>query len=278
MEEHNYKNYYAIIPANVRYAKKLTPNAKLLYGEITALCNEKGYCWASNSYFADIYGVSKVSISKWIKSLVDNGYINSVITYKECSKEIDKRCLTIVKEHIEENVNTPIENFNAPIKEKFNTYLRKDNKGIKEKFNTPLRKVNTPIKEKFKENNTINNTINNNIYKKENQKWKTEIEEVVDYLNSKTNTNYKSTGEKTQRCIKARLNEGFSVDDFKKVIDTKCSEWLNTDYAIYLRPETLFGSKFEGYLNTPTKKIPKDIYAPLTKEEEEWENAHCIVC
>lgn len=70
------RHYYAIIPANVRYDKELTPNAKLLYGEITALCNEKGYCWASNSYFSDLYNVSKVSISKWLKQLEEKNLVN----------------------------------------------------------------------------------------------------------------------------------------------------------------------------------------------------------
>lgn len=76
------KNYYAIIPANVRYDEQLKANAKLLYGEITGLCNEKGFCWASNQYFAELYKVSKTSISLWIKELIDNGYI-------EIESEID---------------------------------------------------------------------------------------------------------------------------------------------------------------------------------------------
>ena len=65
----NKKSYYAIIPANVRYSKKLKANEKLLYGEITALTNEKGFCYASNNYFANLYDVSKTSVSKWISSL-----------------------------------------------------------------------------------------------------------------------------------------------------------------------------------------------------------------
>lgn len=116
------KSYYAIIPASVRYDEELTPNAKLLYGEITALCNEKGYCWASNSYFSELYKVSKVSISKWINQLVTKGYLSSDLQYKEGTKEILNRYIRIV---------------NDPIKEK----------------------LSTPIKEKFKDNNTvINNT------------------------------------------------------------------------------------------------------------------------
>ena len=73
------KGYYAIIPAEVRYDASLPANAKLLYGEITALCNEKGFCWASNRYFADLYGVSEKSISRWIAELDFKGYIHSEV-------------------------------------------------------------------------------------------------------------------------------------------------------------------------------------------------------
>jgi len=70
-------NYYAIIPADVRYDDRLTPNAKLLYGEITALSNKKGFCFATNKYFAELYKVSKVSISKWINQLIEFDYLNA---------------------------------------------------------------------------------------------------------------------------------------------------------------------------------------------------------
>ena len=80
---------------------------------------------------------------------------------------------------------------------------------------------------------------------------------IVEYLNEQAGTNYKHTSKKTQTCIHARLEEGFSVDDFKSVIDKKCTAWKGTEYEQYLRPETLFGTKFESYLNakvTPGKR------------------------
>ena len=87
--KHTEPSFYAIIPANVRYNKNLCANAKLLYGEITALCNQKGYCWAENNYFAELYNVSKSSISKWISSLVENNFISTEIIYKENTKATD---------------------------------------------------------------------------------------------------------------------------------------------------------------------------------------------
>jgi len=67
--------YYAIIPADVRYCNKLTANAKLLYGEITALCHREGFCWATNTHFAKLYKVNRATISVWINSLEENEFI-----------------------------------------------------------------------------------------------------------------------------------------------------------------------------------------------------------
>lgn len=75
-------------------------------------------------------------------------------------------------------------------------------------------------------------------------------QQIVDYLNEKTGKQYKHTTKKTQSLIKARTKEGFSLDDFKQVIDNMSSQWMNDNKMNqYLRPETLFGTKFEGYLN-----------------------------
>tara|TARA_R100001440_G_C2522536_1_gene119039 strand:+ start:3961 stop:4617 length:657 start_codon:yes stop_codon:yes gene_type:complete len=105
-------NYYAIISAEVRYDKSLSANAKLLYGEITCLTNENGFCFATNKYFADLYNKSKVTISKWISELVVSGYVSTSYTYKEGSKEIDKRYISILKGGVKENLKGGIkENF-----------------------------------------------------------------------------------------------------------------------------------------------------------------------
>ena len=109
-----------------------------------------------------------------------------------------------------------------------------------------------PTIQKDKENNkTINNTSINNIYI---------VEQVIKHLNKITNSNYKSTTRTTRDKIIARLNEGFTLDDFIVVIDKKFWDWKGTKFEQYMRPETLFGTKFESYLNQPVKKkTTKDI-------------------
>lgn len=86
--------------------------------------------------------------------------------------------------------------------------------------------------------------------KKENAKVQIEVyDEIVNYLNQSTGSSYKSNSKITRTYIDARLNEGYTVEDFIKVISIKSTKWLNTKFAEFLRPQTLFSNKFESYLN-----------------------------
>lgn len=103
-----------------------------------------------------------------------------------------------------------------------------------------------------KSNTSNNDSSNNDLSNKEdsNNDNKIPYVEIVTYLNQAANTNYRNSTKKTQTLIKARWNEGFRLEDFKTVIDIKTKEWLNDKKMNqYLRPETLFGTKFESYLN-----------------------------
>ncbi len=118
-------------------------------------------------------------------------------------------------------------------------------------------------KDKLSKDNNINKLSSsepNSDPEPEKQKsQKIPYEKIVDYLNRKTNSHYRPTSKVTRRLIKARYNEGFTDMDFKTVIDKKCAEWLQDGNMVqYLRPETLFGTKFEAYLNQPdTGPIPR---------------------
>jgi|TARA_R110000764_G_scaffold43051_2_gene96787 hypothetical protein len=160
------KGYYAIIPANVRYDKRLPANAKLLFGELTALSNEKGYCWASNRYFADLYEVSVQSISKWISKLNDCGYIVMQLEYREGTRQVKHRFIRIVEDPTLEKFNTPPTQVDDPLKEKF--------------LPSPT-KVDGGTLQKFKDNTTVNNTTNTTMNK--GRFTPPTLTEVVDYCN-----------------------------------------------------------------------------------------------
>ena len=165
------KSYYATIPANVRYDKDLTPNAKLLYGEITALCNEKGYCWATNEYFANLYNVSERTITEWIKILQSKNYITTeTITKRFEDGTISKRRYI----HIEVFQQNHIEDFTQNhIEENFT---------LNNKYNNIYNNINNNIKE---------NNISKDILKESNKKTKVfvppTLEEVQAYCIARNN-------------------------------------------------------------------------------------------
>jgi len=102
-------SYYAILTADVRYSKVLKPNEKLLFAEITALTNMNGQCFATNKYFAELYDVSVETVSRWVSHLEKLGFIKRTIKYKEGSKQIDKRFISLATP-IDEKINTPHDN------------------------------------------------------------------------------------------------------------------------------------------------------------------------
>lgn len=233
-------SYFSILPANVRYDSRLRPNEKLLYSEITALSNKYGYCTASNKYFANVYDVSTRAIKKWITDLERLNYITKQITRDEKTKQVLERKIYIAN-------NYPSE--------------QKVPRGRAQKFQTPSEQM-CPV------NNTryINNT-SNNIYSRAepDRAHKIPYDEIIKYLNSKANRDFRSTTKKTQSLIKARYKEGFDLDDFKTVIDNKTAAWKGKpEWDKFLRPETLFGTKFEGYLNE------KPVVSDYEKSREEF--------
>lgn len=206
MEEQQ-KAYYAIIPANVRYDKDLVPNAKLLYGEITALCNEKGYCWASNQYFAELYGVSVLSIKRWVNLLVTKGYVYRTLTYKPNSKEVDKRILSI------------------------DGGIKIDTTSVQNCYDPSIKNsTSSGIKNDTDNNTSINNTFNNtNIYKGEKKQKSetvnsviaeyTENKDLQDALHGFVEMRNKARKPLTTRAMKLSLNKltELALDDVTKI-------------------------------------------------------------
>ena len=133
-------------------------------------------------------------------------------------------------------------------------------------YESPLNSGDTPWTEKPSSEKPIldnppNKVLSNKeLSNKKNMSSCNEHKEIVNYLNEVCGTKYRHTTKATQRHINARLNEGFTLDQFKQVIDIKASQWLDDPkMSIYLRPETLFGTKFESYLNEPKPHKEKEI-------------------
>lgn len=124
-------NYYGILPANIRYDKRLKPMEKIMYCEITALTNKNGYCYANNSYFASLYEVHKNTVGVWINHLVECGYLRAELIYKAGTKEVQERRLYI----------------SIPAEEKNSTPAN-------ENVDTPQQKDCDPINENVEDNNT----------------------------------------------------------------------------------------------------------------------------
>jgi uncharacterized phage protein (TIGR02220 family) len=232
MQERAFKGVW--IPKEIWLNPHLSLQEKAVLVEIDSFCSHYESCYASNEHFAKFIQVGERRIQKILKSLEDKGFIEREIIYKKGTKEIEKRFL-----RVREGWRTKV------------------HRGSEQKFVRGS-------EQKFADNNTYKNNTNNSILSDSSSDH---VSKIIAYLNEKAGTSYRPSTSKTKKLIHARMVEGFTLEDFKQVIDTKCSEWQGTNMAKYLRPETLFGTKFEGYLNEkPQEQKPADSWEEALRE------------
>lgn len=217
-------NYYAIIPANVRYDKSLAPNAKLLYGEITALCNHEGFCWASDTYFANLYGLSRERINRLIKKLKDQDHIYIVL---ETENNLTQRKIFLKNPPLESDKNVT--------------------GGVTKKSQGVLKKGHT--------NNTINNTINNNV--------ELDLHNEICSIFNRNPNSYKLS-DKRKKILRSRLKDNGAENIIKSCKNLSRSEWHmgKNDRGWVAEPYWVLTSyeKCEEWSNKKSKTTPLSHY------------------
>jgi uncharacterized phage protein (TIGR02220 family) len=212
------------------------PVTKLVYGQLITL-NRGEFIFGRQSW-SERLGISEQRLRTLIKRLVQDNMIElvkrynkftiyKVVNYEKYNPQGDQHEI-LENQYLEGNNNQQNNQQSTTKQPSTNHQLTTKEESNKDKKDNKDNKVN-------------------NIYTP-----------IINYLNEKANKNFKPSTKKTQSLINARIKEGFTLDDFKKVIDIKCSQWLGTEMEKYLRPETLFGTKFEGYLNEKMKQT-RDI-------------------
>lgn len=221
----------------------LKGNELLVYACIYGFSQAEDQVFSGSlQYLADWTNSTKQGVMKCLKSLVEKGYIIK-----------DEKMINGVK-------------FCEYHATKFNGVCNKVKSGMQQSLMGGIKQ------------SLHNNIVSDN--REDKLEDKKEIySRILSHLNEKAGTNYRYTTTSTQRLINGRLSDGFTVEDFIKVIDTKCAEWAGTEMDKYLRPETLFGSKFENYLNQHAKQPRKQNQPPkdedndsVKKAREKWGN------
>lgn len=199
---------------------------------------------------------NEIAILNFLRySLLTGGKPVADLLQKEIMQVKDKNLLVYVAKRV-----LQFENINATVKEVCENILLKEKESTKEKEenqNQNQNQIQIQIQKSYHDsyNDSYNDSSTTRTTIRKDTNFSSQAKDIIDYLNAKLDTKYKTDNKKTLELIKARLKEGFTVEDFKTVIDKKSFEWGNdSNMCQYLRPVTLFSTKFESYLNQPFTK------------------------
>lgn len=236
MNEFNGARYFLNIPAVVAHDKRLNDKSIILFGEAYAMLNTTGEFFMSNSTLAKLLNTSPATIKRSIRELEQTGYIERTMVTDPETGQIVKRYIRLGKNDLTPRVaNDP---------------------GV-------VTQMTLAPGHERPEGRVMGEHIIENINRESNRAEEDILsgkpdhvpyQEIMNYFNQQAGTSYRASSKATQRLINARTNEGFTVDDFKRVIDIKVASWKDdSKMSKYLRPATLFGTKFESYLNEPVQ-------------------------
>ena len=234
-------NIFLNIPINIARDPVLldkTPKGILLMGEIVSMLNVTGKFFMSNAEMAKRLRVSQSTVKNYLDLLEEQGYIVRKIIYKENSKQIVGREITLGQSAVLGWGNA----------------LTEGRSIAKPRVGQPTDHKKNSIREQYKRTDKdIGQAEPDDIPYKE----------IIDYLNKKTGRRFPATAKRNREPIHARWREGYRLEDFKRVIDNKCFSWGNSPkMSPFLRPKTLFGPKFVDYLNEnniPANATPYDL-------------------
>lgn len=240
---------FLYIPIEISRDKDLLqkPKSILLMGEILSMINATGEFYMSNKEIAKRLDCSKVTVSDYLKLLEQKKLIKRKTITGENNAIVGRTISlgdALVKPTLQPQLSALDEGSKAHLTQPSKAHLTTLVKPALHKYNKIITHSNNTDKE------SVERGAAKADHHRAPEKSKVPYKKVIDYLNKKTGSHYLPTTKSYRSKIKARFNEGFTLQDFKAVIDKKCQEWLTDDRMVnYLRPETLFSTKFQSYLN-----------------------------
>lgn len=221
---------YGYSPKKITRDASLSIEAKAIYAYLASFADEEGKAYPGIELICHELNISENRFHKHKKQLIDHGYISVYRERKESGWGNNIYCLS----------GYSVTRQNVGIRNEGIQNVGIQNVGIGNEGTIITSLINT-------------NLINTNLNKKELVEQKPDpipYREIIDYLNQKAGKSFKHSAAGNKKVIKARWNEGYKLDQFKRVVDNKCQDWLNDEkMSQYLQPSTLFGNKFDQYLN-----------------------------
>lgn len=224
------KDGYGYSPKKITRDASLSIEAKAIYAYLASFADEEGKAYPGIELICHELNISENRFHKHKKRLIDHGYISVYRERKESGWGNNIYCLS----------GYSVTRQNVGIRNEGIQNVGIQNVGIGNEGTIITSLINTSL-------------INTNLNKKELVEQKPDpipYREIIDYLNQKAGKSFKHSAAGNKKVIKARWNEGYKLDQFKRVVDNKCQDWLNDEkMSQYLQPSTLFGNKFDQYLN-----------------------------